>query len=523
MLGASVDHIDELVGALLRGEARTRDDVIRLKARLCRKHRLARVPANYEILERVPKERREEIEPLLRNKPVRTLSGVAPVAVMTSPCECPHGRCSYCPGGVSIDTPQSYTGHEPAALRAIMYEFDPYMQTKARIDQLRSIGHPTDKVDLIIMGGTFTSRSLDYQDWFVKRCFDAMNGCFAPDLASAQESNEAAAHRCVGLTVETRPDWFRDGEVGHSLVLGATKVELGAQILDDVVLASMRRGHTVQDLVDATRRSKNAGLKLCYHLMPGLPGTDSTSDLESFKRVFEDERFRPDMLKIYPTLVVAGTELHDAWKKGLYEPMSLDRTVELLAEAKRMVPPWVRILRIQRDIPVKKIEAGVTKSHLREIVLGRLREEGGSCRCIRCREVGHARLGKAVAAADAEFVQRTYDASGGKELFISFEIPPEDVLVGYARLRLPRDGAGNWSLLRELHVYGQMVPIGERMAEQWQHKGFGERLLARCEELTAEHGLEVLRTMSGVGARGYYRRFGYERDGPYMSKRVNKA
>lgn len=513
-----MDYFEELVAELVLGRISTRQELLRAKSRLCKKHKLHRVPANYEILERVPDEYRDIVEPLLRNKPIRTLSGVAPVAVMTSPFDCPHGRCTYCPGGVPNNTPQSYTGQEPAALRASMYSYDPFVQTRSRIEQLEAIGHKTDKVDLIIMGGTFTSRPLDYQDWFVKRCFDAMNEVESPDLESAQLANETAKARCVGLTVETRPDWFAKDQIEHSMKLGATKVELGVQILDDKVLDGVKRGHHVKEVTSSTRESKDSGLKVAYHMMPGLPGSSKQKDLESFRTMIEDERFKPDMLKIYPTLVVKGTGLYDIWRAGDYSPMSLGDTVELLSEIKRLIPPWMRILRIQRDIPVRLIEAGVKKSHLRELVMERLKTEGVGCRCIRCREIGHVPTSKEMPKdMDVELREIVYNASGGREHFISCEIPSIDALVGYARLRIPGDSDRNAALLRELHVYGQMVPISAKPGKGWQHKGFGEKLLAECEERTRQNGFEEILVTSGVGARNYYRRLGYERRGPYMA------
>jgi elongator complex protein 3 len=520
-LELAVDYFEEFVQEIVLGKISSRNEVLKAKAQLCKKHRLARVPNNFEILERVPEEYRDIAEPLLMNKPVRTMSGVAPVAVMTSPFECPHGRCSYCPGGVSVNTPQSYTGREPAALRASMYEYDPFRQTRSRISQLNAIGHRTDKVDLIIMGGTFTSRPADYQDWFVKRCFDAMNGSESQDLETAQVANESAKARCVGLTVETRPDWFNKDQVVHSMQLGATKVEFGVQILDDAVLEGVKRGHRIKEVVDATRRSKDAGLKVAYHMMPGLPGSSYEKDVKSFKTMVEDQRFRPDMLKIYPTLVVKGTELYDAWKTGAYSPMSLEETVSLLAEVKKSIPPWIRILRIQRDIPVQLIEAGVKKSHLRELVARELMEDGTSCKCIRCREVGHVPLnGEKIDERDVELRITEYDASKGRELFLSFETKVTDTIVGYARLRLPSSAKSQAALLRELHVYGQMVPISEKAGTRWQHRGYGESLLSECEAKASAFGFNELWVTSGVGARNYYRKFGYERKGPYMAKLV---
>lgn len=518
-----MDYYEELVQALVLGRAKTRAEVLRLKTSLCSKHRMARVPPNHEVLRRVPEEHRDVVEPLLRNKPVRTLSGVAPVAVMTSPAECPHGRCTYCPGGVANNTPQSYTGREPAALRAGMHDYDPYMQTKSRLQQLQAIGHRTDKVDLIIMGGTFTSRPEEYQDWFVRRCFDAMNGSDSANIGAAHALNESSEARCVGMTVETRPDWFSERQVEHSMALGATKVELGVQILDDEVLRLVKRGHQVKEVAEATKRSKDAGLKVAYHVMPGLPGSDWENDLASFRRMFEDERFRPDMLKIYPTLVVRGTELYDDWTAGRYRPMTLDETVGLLAEVKRSIPPWVRILRIQRDIPVQLIEDGVRKSHLRELVMHELKERGTTCRCIRCREIGHLPSEKEIPdESEITLSEAVYKASGGTEHFLSFESASTDSLIGYARLRIPGDGAAA-ALVRELHVYGQMVPLSERSPGAWQHRGFGERLLSECERRAAEQGLSEVRVTSGVGARSYYRRLGYSRKGVYMSKVVDSG
>jgi len=518
----TVTYYDDFADAIRSGTVTTRDGVLRLKAQLCKKHGLSKVPTNYEILERVPEDLRPIAEPLLRNKPVRTLSGVAPIAVMTSPHDCPHGRCAYCPGGVTNNSPQSYTGREPAALRAAMYEFDPYRQTKARLEQLRAIGHRTDKVELIVMGGTFTAREPEYQEWFTKRCFDAMNGFDSRNLDAAQAANEHAGARCVGLTVETRPDNFTEAHVEMSMKLGATKVELGVQILDDDILHLVDRGHGINDVVDATKRAKDAGLKVCYHMMPGLPGANQERDLESFRKLFEDQRFMPDMLKIYPTLVVKGTRLYDAWAEGRYSPLTLEDGVRLLKEMKLTVPPWVRILRIQRDIPVQLIEAGIRKSHLRELVREALASDNARCRCIRCREVGHSD-GDAADIEGAPELRRTeFAASDGEEVFLSYEYPERDILVGYARLRFPGDGT-NRSIVRELHVYGRMVPIHQHSDDDWQHRGFGESLLSECEEIAASHGSSRLIVTSGVGAREYYASLGYSRSGFYMAKELSRA
>ena len=516
----------DFIELLASREICDREAVLRAKTSLCKKHGLSRVPTNYEILEHVPEDLRYEVEHLLQNKPSRTLSGVAPVAVMTSPSDCPHGRCTYCPGGVANNSPQSYTGREPAALRGSMYDFDPFKQTSARLKQLRAIGHRTDKVDLIIMGGTFTARQAEYQEWFVRRCFDAMNGFDSEDLESSHIANETAESRCVGLTLETRPDWFGPDQIAGSVALGATKVELGVQILDDRVLDGVKRGHHLSDVVSATRLAREAGLKVCYHIMPGLPGSSYEDDLQSFSLMFEDERFKPDMLKIYPTLVVAGTELHGLWKQGGYSPLSMETATRLVSEMKRRVPPWVRILRVQRDIPVQLIEAGVKKSHLREIVAQYLASSGTTCRCIRCREVGRTGPDRAesVDPGRALTSEISYRASGGTETFLSCHLDPDGSgLIGYARLRCPDESPSSQASIRELHVYGPMVPLSEEPGSRWQHRGVGERLLSICETRAEALGYSSVRVTSGVGVRDYYRRLGYGRDGMYMAKSLRGA
>ncbi len=498
---------------ILNGEIETRDDLQKHKVWLCGEYGLDKVPPNSEILANVSPEEREDVEPFLIKKPMRTMSGVAVVAVMTSPYPCPHGKCMYCPGGVDNNSPQSYTGKEPAARRAERNEFDPYRQVTERMRQLEAIGHRTDKIDLIIMGGTFTSRDPEYQDMFVRRCFDAMNGRDAPDTATAQEWNETAEHRCVGLTVETRPDVFTDEQIERSMELGATRVELGVQILDDGILASVDRGHGVKEVIDGTKRCKDHGLKICYHIMPGLPGSSPEKDLECFGRVFSDPDFRPDMLKFYTTLVVAGTKLYDMWKAGDYEPYDVDTATALLADMKAMVPEYVRIQRIQRDIPAPQIAAGILRSNIRQLVQERLKETGRECRCIRCREVGHSDISLGD-PSEIKMGDLVYEASGGREHFINLTY--EDKLIGYARLRLDGSGIGT---IRELKVFGKMAQIGKD-GEDWQHRGFGKELLAEAERTARENGCSEMRVTSGVGVRGYYRSQGYDLIRPYMVKRL---
>ena len=518
-----MDALEELAERIISGDIRSKEELNREKVRVARKYHLDSIPSNTEILHRIPEEKREEYYRVLRIKPTRSLSGVAVVAIMTSPYPCPHGKCIYCPGGPDKGTAQSYTGHEPAAMRAAQNHFDAYMQTKNRIEQLEEIGHPTDKVDLIIMGGTFTARPYEYQRVFVKGAFDAMNGSVSESLEEAKRLNESAGHRCIGLTVETRPDWFMEKEIRNSLELGATRVELGIQSTFDDVLERVKRGHTVADSIRSTKLAKDAGLKIVYHMMPGLPGSDEKKDLESFRRIFTDSDFMPDMLKIYPTLVVEGTELYEMWKNGEYEPLDTEKAAELLIKVKEMVPPWVRIQRIQRDIPTQYIVAGVKRSDLRGYVHQLMKERGKRCRCIRCREIGH--VDSDIGPEDVSLVRREYDASGGKEVFLSYEGPDME-LVGFVRLRrVPDDSwleeTGDYgAIIRELKVFGSQVPIGDEPKGRWQHQGYGRKLVDEAERIAEEEwDTDGILVMSGVGVREYYRKLGYERVSWYMGKR----
>lgn len=522
---SAVDPLKEIAEMILSGKIRNKEQLNREKVKIAGKYKMNRIPSNTEIMHLIPEERREEFYQILRIKPTRSLSGVAVVAIMTSPYPCPHGKCIYCPGGPEKGTAQSYTGHEPAAMRAEQNSFDPFLQTENRIKQLEEIGHPTDKIDLIIMGGTFTARPQEYQKSFVKGAFDAMNGAISQSLEEAHLRNERAKHRCIGLTVETRPDWFMEKEIEYALKLGATRVELGIQSTFDDVLERVKRGHTVAEGIKSTKLAKDAGLKIVYHMMPGLPGSDEKKDLESFRRIFTKPEFMPDMLKIYPTLVVEGTELYEMWKRGEYEPLDTEKAARLIMKVKEIVPPWVRIQRIQRDIPVQYIAAGVKRSDLRAYVHELMKNEGKKCRCIRCREIGH--MNSDIGPEDVLLIRREYDASGGKEVFLSFEGPDME-LIGFVRLRrIPED---SWkaetkeygAIIRELKVFGSQVPIGDEPKGRWQHQGYGRKLVEEAERIAEdEWGTSGILVMSGVGVREYYRKLGYERVLPYMGKKFS--
>ncbi|MCX6011530.1 MAG: tRNA uridine(34) 5-carboxymethylaminomethyl modification radical SAM/GNAT enzyme Elp3 [Chloroflexi bacterium] len=444
----------------------------------------------------------------------RTISGVTPVAVMTEPLQCP-GQCVYCPTYQA--TPKSYTPESPAVLRAIRCDYDAGKQVRSRLKALTEMGHPTDKVELIVMGGTFLAFPKDYQYQFIKECLDGLNGQDSANLEEAKQRNQTAKHRCTGLCLETRPDWCGKEEIERMLRFGATRVELGVQMLDDEIYRLTRRGHGVEDVVRATALLRQHGFKVHYHWMPGLPGSTPEHDLELSRQLFDDERFKPDGLKLYPTMVVEGTELERWYKENRYQPYDVKTMVGLIAEIKSIVPKYVRISRVLRDIPAKFITAGC-KDSLRGVVKQRMKQRGIECKCIRCREYGHrAREGRQT--GEPRLVRMDYGAAGGNEIFLSFE-DENETLFGLLRMRIqPKiETSENSALIRELHVYGPEVPLAEQNREAAQHKGLGKALLREAERIAAEEfGAPQMTILSGVGAREYYRtEFGYQSRGDYM-------
>ena len=454
----------------------------------------------------------------------RTISGVTPVAVMTLPMKCP-GQCIYCP--TYLATPQSYTPESPAVLRAKRCDYDARKQIELRLKVLSEMGHPTDKVELIVMGGTFLAYPEDYQYQFIKDCFDALNGEESSTLEEAKRLNETANHRCTGLCIETRPDWCQQEEIDRMLEFGTTRVELGVQTLDDEIYRLTRRGHKVEDVVKATRLLKEHGFKVHYHWMPGLPGSTPDKDLELSVRLFSDAGFKPDGLKLYPTMVVEGTELEKWYRDGRYHPYPSDEMINLLVKIKSIVPKYVRISRVLRDIPAKFIMAGC-KDSLRSVIKQRMEQQGVECNCIRCREYGH-RVQDGWEIGKPQMVRMDYEASGGKEIFLSFE-DENETLFGLLRMRiqskpiisLGKKIEGNLALIRELHIYGPEVPLTERKPEAAQHKGLGKALLSEAERIAGdEFQAQQIVVLSGVGAKEYYRSgFGYHSQGEYMVKNL---
>lgn len=520
---------EDILEQILSKNIQTKDELHKIKVNLCKKYNLRTIPRDSEILAHLPQDQLENefAYSLLRKKSTRTLSGVSVIAAMTSPETCPHGKCITCPGGPEQNTPQSYTGYEPAALRASCNNFDPFLQVQSRIKQLHAIGHLTDKIDLIIMGGTFTARHPNYQQRFVKRCYDALNGTQSKTIERAKKKNETASSRCIGLTIETRPDWFRLRHVDEILYLGATRVELGIQSINDMLLNKMNRGHTVTDSIIATKIAKDAGLKVCYHIMPGLPGSTEKQDLETFHKIFTNQCFKPDMIKIYPTLITKGTKLYDMWKEKKYKPLTTKQALHRIAQIKKNIPEWIRIQRIQRDIPSHEISAGIKKSNLRQYIKKEMQKHKTSCRCIRCREIGHASIEKTKKLNDFSltFIQRQYKASDGTEIFVSVEDIEQDILVGYLRLRdiirpyRPELQKKPCMIIRELKVLGREAPIGEQTPEAFQHRGYGKTLLSEAERICKEEFQKKhLFILSGVGVKPYYRKLGFSDNGLYLLK-----
>ncbi len=494
----------------------SKEDLEKLRMDITRKFSLQKVISNSDILNLLPPEYRKKYNGILSRKPTRTLSGVSVVAIMTSPFSCPHGRCTYCPGGVEFSSPQSYTGLEPAAMRGKQNNYDPFMQTRNRIDQLNRIGHPTEKIDLIVMGGTFTARSVDYQREFIKGALDAMNDTISKDLDEAILLNETSKNRCIGLTIETRPDWFFEREIDLALGYGATKVELGVQTVFNDIHRKTKRAHRTYDVIRSTALSKDSGFKVLYHIMPGIGGVDYEGDLKTLRRLFDDEKLRPDMLKIYPALIVEGTKFYEDYKKGIFRSYESEEAIDLIANFFRYIPNYVRVHRIQRDIPVYKIVQGVKRSDIHTLAINRALEMGIKINEIRYREIGRTNLPKGKIGMRTT----TYFASGGIEKFIEF-VDEDEKIVAFLRLRFPgenvfRQELEGRSIIREIKTFGKEARINE--VGEFQHHGYGRRLLKEAEEISKEEGYEGILVISGIGVREYFRKNGYERVGPYMGK-----
>ncbi len=564
-------YLNELV-SIIKSKKPSKLQLSKIKTRLCKKYKLKKIPKDIEILLNVPVQEIPKIRRYLLTKPTRTISGVAICAIMTKPFKCPHvkrgvGPCLMCPGGpksVFGDVPQSYTGKEPATRRAIRNKYDPYLQVMNRLEQHVVQGHLPDKLELIIMGGTFPSFPKKYKEEFVTYAFKAMNdfsNLFFKknkldlvkfkeffelpgdifdekrtklvqrkllqvknkgkiDLGKEQLRNEKSNIRCVSLVIETRPDYAKLKEANEMLRLGCTKVELGVQTVYNDVLKKIKRGHTVEDSIKSTRILKDLGFKINYHMMLGLPGVNKKKDLFSLAALFEFEGFRPDMLKLYPCMVLKGTKLYSLWKKKKFKPLSTKQAAELILEFKRIVPEYCRIMRVQRDIPTFMTEAGVDKTNLRQYVEELMKKKRIKCRCIRCRE---PRLRKI--SGKVRIIERQYIASKGNEFFISVEDVKNGFILGFCRLRFPssflrKEITEESALIRELHVYSPSVQIGKKSKSSYQHRGLGKELLKRAEETAKTYYKRKMVVIAGVGAKEYFKKLGYKKEGVYMVKKI---
>ena len=539
----------------MKNRVKTRDDLAKIKREIAEKYKIS-CPSNVALLKayhNLLKNKRikkfQILEELLRKRKIRSLSGVVVVSVLTEPYPCP-GKCIYCPTEKGI--PKSYVSGEPAVERAKRLNFDPHLQVQKRIESLKKQGHPTDKIELRIIGATFSFYPENYKIWFLSNCFAAANkrGKILKKkvgwktLEKEQKINEKANQRIVGISIETRPDFVNEKEILNLRRLGITMVELGVQTIFDDILEKCERGHKVRETILATKLLKDAGLKVMYQMMPNLPGSSSKRDLKSFEEIFENENFKPDWLKIYPTVVCKGSKLYQIWKKGKYKnrasshsaepsirasleykPYSEKKLIELLIKIKRKLPYWVRVARLFRDIPTTKIEAGCKISNLREVVLKEMGERGLKCKCIRCREVRENYDPK----EKFYLFREDYNASDGKEIFLSYENKKRGKLYSFLRLRIPNVENGSRSIftvlkgaaiIREIQTYGQAVPISEmRLAPQ--HRGLGKKLIKLAEKITKkEFGLKKITAISGVGVREYWRKLGYKLKETYMVKHL---
>jgi len=525
-----MNTLEIITRQLIKDKPETRKNLADLKRQAAGKFKLppplsADIFRIYKKLLQQKKIKRDErLELLLKKREVRTISGVAPIAVLTKFYPCP-GRCSYCP--TEKNMPKSYLSNEPAVMRAITFNFDPKKQVAGRIKVLEMNGHSTDKLELIVIGGTWSALPDEYQKRFIQRCFDGANGRKSSSLAAAQKTNETAKHRIIGITLETRPDYITPVEIAKMRELGATRVELGVQTIYNSILQRNRRGHNVAATIRATKILKDAGFKICYHMMPNLPGSTLAKDLKMFREIFSSPDFQPDMIKIYPCVVTRGSEIYRWWKKGKYKPYPEKQLVELLINIKKILPPYVRVNRLIRDIPSPSIVAGNKVSNLREVVTAEMTRRGFTCKCIRCREIGHQRSEKLKVKSVKLFVKK-YASSGGTEYFISFESSDKKILYAFVRLRIPllsKEGQGvvlpelkDAALIRELHTYGHLVPIDKKSPGATQHLGLGKKLMAEAENIARKLKIKKMAVISGIGVREYYKKLGYEKEGTYMVK-----
>lgn len=520
--------IDRLLEEAFKKGIKSQKDLQRLKNSYCVKYNISS-PSNVDLIEgyrallkKGKIRENKSFFDLIKKRKIRSQSGIANITVLTKPYACP-GKCLFCPS--EPDMPKSYLSNEPAMMRAILNDFDAYRQVENRLASLTKTGHPTDKVEMIISGGTFSYYPRDYRSDFVKSVYDALNKKKSKSIAEAIKTNETVAHRCVGLSLETRPDWINKDEIKYMRELGATKVEIGIQTLDDEVLRLNRRGHGVQEIREAMRLLKDAGFKINAHIMPNLYGSDKKKDLQNFKNLFSNADFRPDWLKIYPCVVTPYSKLEKLLKEKKFKPYDNDELIDLLAEMKSFVPEYVRIARLYRDIPAESILGGSKLSNLRQYVFKKMNERGEKCLCIRCREIRDEKINM----DKVELKEFKYESSGGKEHFLSFVDTEKDKLIAFLRLRIPSQIIENKkhfineledaAIIRELHTYGAHLPLKDHQKNAVQHRGFGKKLIEKAESIVKMNKISKLAVISGVGVREYYKKRDFELEGTYMIKK----
>jgi len=539
--------VEELiVQELIKNRTKTPADLAMIKREMAKRYKIS-CPSNINLLkayhEMVRNKRTKlskNLENLLRTRPIRSLSGIVNVSVLTKPYPCP-GKCIYCP--IEKGIPKSYLSGEPAVERAKRLNYDPYLQVKKRIEMLENEGHPTDKIELRVVGGTWSFYPKKYQTWFVKRCFDACNQKISKNPEEAHKLNEKAKHRIVGLSIETRPDFITLPEIKWLRKLGVTMVELGVQSIYDDVLKLNLRGHGIKETIFATKFLKDAGFKVCYQMMPNLPGSDLEMDEKMFEELFSNPNFQPDLLKIYPTALLKEAPLYQWWKTGKYKPYTNSQLINLIKSIKKKIPYYVRIQRIARDIPSQRIVAGPAKiSNLRQVIVTESRNEGWKCHCIRCREVRDyyppttlfpPSRPKKELIKELKLFREDYDASEGKEIFLSFEDKNKKKLYSLLRLRISSQilnrekhfipALQDAAIIREIHTYGQQLSLGDKASPviSPQHKGLGKKLIKAAEKIAKkEFGLNKIAVISGVGTRDYFRKLEYRLKDEYMIKKI---